>query len=109
MFEVLVYEVRRTAKVEKRIRERVAINRCLHIDDSDGRHVECDQPMVSLGLCLQHVNEHNHIVRGLPTKAAKMRFRAESIRNGQALESFELRRLRRILKSRFLRVADEVA
>lgn len=105
MFEIVVWDVTRTAKIEKRVRERAMAGICLHVHE-DG--CECNEPSVSLGLCRTHINHHNYELRSLPSKTAKARYRAELVRLGQALNLFEQRKFKRMRSSTFARMAEEV-
>ena len=102
MFSFWVIDVKRSAKVEKRIRERIALNLCLMIFD-DG--TECTGAMHSGGNCQKCANSFQYELSKLPSQKARGKFRATLIERGLMLRPQEQRKLRRITKSVVARTA----
>ncbi|RMD87030.1 MAG: hypothetical protein D6807_08615 [Alphaproteobacteria bacterium] len=84
-------DIRRTPKARRRVTERVRANKCLYVD-SDGK--ECDEPIVTLGLCSGHAVKTLRELKRESPKVAELS-RAELIRQGRMLARGEQRRLMR--------------
>ena len=104
LFSFWVIDVKRSPKVEKRIKERVALDLCLMVFD-DGR--ECTNPMHSGGQCVSCANAFQYELVKLSTQKAKNKLRSAFIARGWRLPSQEQRKLRRILKSTVAKVAAD--
>ena len=104
MFEILVWEVKRTPRIEKRVRERAIAGLCLHFDEKTG--AECCRASVSLGNCREHVNKLNYEQSRLPTKKAKVRFRRDAILKGLCLGAQEQRKFKRLATNTYARIAE---
>lgn len=94
MFSFWILDVKRSSKVEKRIRERVAADLCLMVFD-DG--TECDGKMYSGGNCQRCANSFQYELSRLPSQKARTKFRGNLIERGLMLRPQEQRKLRRLL------------
>lgn len=87
---------KRSAKVEKRIRERVAANKCLTVFD-DG--TECNGEMYSGGQCLKCANSFQYETSRIPSQKGRAKYVANLIERGLRLRPQEQRKLRRLLRN----------
>lgn len=107
MLQLMVYDVKRSAKTEKRVKERTGECKCLWFDEETGEI--CNEKAVSNGQCRHHINQDNAELRKLPSKAARARYLAEEIRVGRRLANGEQRKFRRMAKTPAVRRAAQVS
>lgn len=105
MFSLWVIDVKRTAKIQKRVRERVAKNLCLTIFDDK---TECNGQMYSGGVCKKCSNAFYYELRQLGSAKARNKYRALLIERGLRLGTLEQRKLRRQSVSLFAKAAAQV-
>lgn len=106
MIQLLVWTVKRSSKVEKRVRERSIKRLCLWFDEETGATCDCES--VSRGQCRKHINSTNHQLRNMPTKSSRAELAANEIRIGRLLDRDEQRVYRRMATSPIVRSAVEV-
>lgn len=103
MFSFWIIDVKRSPKVEKRVKERIAKKLCLMVL-VDGS--ECQNPIFSGGQCKRCANAFQYELLKLPSEKVRNKFRARMISLGYRLRPQEQRTMRRASVSAAAKVAS---
>lgn len=90
MFELFSIHMKRPARIQQRVEQRVAEGLCLHTDE-DG--VTCDRKATHRGDCLMHFQRFNRNLNALPKKK-QPQYEASMVEDGQVLARLEINLLR---------------
>ena len=90
MFELFSIQMKRPARIQQRVEQRVAEGLCLH-QDEDG--TSCVRKATHRGDCLMHFQRFNRNLNSLPKKK-QPKYEAAMIEEGQVLARLEINTIR---------------
>lgn len=90
MFELFSIQMKRPARIQQRVEQRVAAGLCLHTDE-DG--TPCDRKGTHRGDCLMHFQRFNRNLNAL-SKKKQPQYEATMIEDGQVLARLEINTIR---------------